>query len=168
MIKVITHTDLDGIGCAILIKELMNEEVDISYCSYENVNDISKEVIANHDIYSKIFITDISVDDNVAQLLDQIKEKVVLLDHHISAIHLNKYEWANVIIENDKGKTCGTSLVYDFLQKEKKCDNESISIFVELVRRFDTWEWDTIYNDVSAKNLNDIYDLKDREDFFTI
>ena len=39
MIKLFTHTDLDGIGCAILAKLAFGEEVDIEYCDYDNINE---------------------------------------------------------------------------------------------------------------------------------
>ena len=33
MIKLITHTDLDGIGCAILAKIAFRDNVEIEYCN---------------------------------------------------------------------------------------------------------------------------------------
>ena len=39
MIKLFTHTDLDGVGCAILAKLAFGEEVDISYCNYDDINE---------------------------------------------------------------------------------------------------------------------------------
>ena len=39
-IKLFTHTDLDGIGCAILAYLAFGREnVDVEYCDYSNVND---------------------------------------------------------------------------------------------------------------------------------
>ena len=38
MIKLFTHTDLDGIGCAILAM-LAYEDVEIKYCNYDDINE---------------------------------------------------------------------------------------------------------------------------------
>ena len=37
MIKLFTHTDLDGIACAVLAK-IAFDNVDISYCNYDSGN----------------------------------------------------------------------------------------------------------------------------------
>ena len=42
-IKLFTHTDLDGVGCAILAK-LAFENVDIEYCNYDDINQKSKRI----------------------------------------------------------------------------------------------------------------------------
>ena len=51
MIKLITHNDLDGIGCYVVAKYFIEEEVDVSYCSYKNVNDVVLETIENIEKY---------------------------------------------------------------------------------------------------------------------
>lgn len=43
-VKLFTHTDLDGIGCAVLGK-LAFKNIDISYVDYNDVNDTLKYVI---------------------------------------------------------------------------------------------------------------------------
>lgn len=38
-IKLFTHTDLDGVGCAVLAYLAFGyENVDVEFCSYDNVN----------------------------------------------------------------------------------------------------------------------------------
>ena len=45
-IKLFTHSDLDGVGCAILMKNVYrNDKIDIEYCDYGNVNDKIKEFL---------------------------------------------------------------------------------------------------------------------------
>lgn len=163
MIKLITHNDLDGVGCCVVAKYFLQEEIDVSYCSYKNVNEVTLEVIENHEQYNKILITDISVNEEVAKELDKIKNKVQLLDHHPTALFLNEYDWANVEIECEKGKTCGTKMLFDFLKKDNI--NPSICYFVELVRKYDTWEWKDKYNDEIPKQLNDLMYMIGKEEF---
>lgn len=39
-IKLFTHTDLDGVGCAVLAYLAFGREnVDVEYCNYDDIND---------------------------------------------------------------------------------------------------------------------------------
>lgn len=163
MIKLITHTDLDGIGCYVVAKYFLTKEIDVSYCDYKNVNEVVNDIMEKHEDYEEILITDISVNEEVAEKLDKIKNKVKLLDHHPTALFLNKYDWANVEIECDKGKTCGTKMLFDYFKKDNI--NSSICYFVELVRKYDTWEWKNKYNDEIPKQLNDLMYMLGRKEF---
>ena len=59
MIKLITHTDLDGIGCAILAKIAFRDNVEIEYC---NNPDGATEALNKLKayLYDSIIVTDIS------------------------------------------------------------------------------------------------------------
>lgn len=166
MIKLITHNDLDGVGCYVVAKYFLDAEIDVSYCDYKNVNEIVLDVIKTHEQYDEILITDISVNEEVAEKLNNLEDKVKLLDHHPTALFLNKYTWAKVEIECDKGKTCGTQMLFDDL---KSVSNDYIKcipkLFVELVRRYDTWEWKDKYNDEKPRKLNDLMYIVGKEYF---
>lgn len=163
MIKLITHNDLDGVGCYIVAKIVLEEEVDVTYCNYGDVNEEVLKAIENENVYSKIFITDISVTEEVANELDKIGEKVVLLDHHPTALFLNRYSWAKVEEYFDiEEKTCATRLLYDYFNAN---GNVYLDTFVEKVRLFDTWLWKEKYNDEDAKYLNDLRYILGKEDF---
>ena len=64
MVKLFTHTDLDGIGCEILAKIAFGKDVDVTN---SEVSDINKNIkgfldnLKNNGIYDKIYITDISL-----------------------------------------------------------------------------------------------------------
>lgn len=173
MIKLFTHTDLDGIGCAILAK-LAFEEVDIEYCDYDNVNEKVKEYLnTNDDTFSYIYITDISVNEEVAKLLDN-RGSVCLLDHHPTALELNQYSWCKVMVEDLCGfKTSGTEMFYHCLGmngclNEDLENNKSLDRFVELVRNYDTWRWATLGEDgIICKQVNDLLYLYGRDRFIT-
>ncbi len=145
-VKLFTHTDLDGIGCAVLGK-LAFKNIDISYVDYNNVNDIVLEFINNkeYDNYDHIYITDISINEDVSEIIhntNPLNEILTILDHHPTAEWLNKYWWAKVnVIENElQEKTSGTYMFYkelvvlEFLEK-----SESIRILADTVRKYDTW-----------------------------
>lgn len=163
MVKLITHTDLDGVGCEILGRIIFKDNIDVSRCNYNDINDIVLQTISDHKNYEKIIITDISVNETVANGLNYISNKVRLLDHHPSALFLNDYAFATVKETCDKGKTCGTQLLYDLFANSSKTDK--LNYFVEMVRRYDTWEWKDKYNDDIPKKLNDLLYIMGKNKF---
>lgn len=172
MIKLFTHTDLDGVGCAILAKLAFGEEVDIDYCDYNNVNEKVKYYLnTNDDSLSYIYITDISVNKEVAELLDK-RGGVQLLDHHPTALWLNKYSWCRIMVEDlNKVKTSATKMFYHWLGingclSEELENNKSVERFSELVRDYDTWRWSTLGEEgLICKQVNDLLFLYGRERF---
>lgn len=183
-IKQFSHTDLDGVGSAIAMKVLWgNENVDAYYCNYDSINEKIKAFVedeAKMNEYDYIFITDISVNEEVAALLQKVNESdtgpfVQLLDHHITADWLNKYSWAHVEpnLHGQPGhKSSGTSLVIDFFERQRPGFERSISYglrnFAEQVRRYDTWEWEDIYQDVFPKELNDYLYMTGKQAFIDL
>lgn len=172
MIKLFTHTDLDGIGCAILAKLAFGKEVDIEYCDYDNVNEKVREYLyTRDDSLSYIYITDISINEEIAKLLDE-RGGTYLLDHHPTALELNKYPWCKVIVEALNGlKTSGTEMFYHWLGTKESLNkdlenNKSLDRFVELVRDYDTWRWSTLGEDgFICKQVNDLLYLYGRDKF---
>lgn len=178
-VKLFTHTDLDGVGCAIVAAFAFGEiSLDVEYCDYHDVNEKinafgTSDEIVNYDV---ILITDISVNQSVADALNLVHSQksiqVVLLDHHESAIWLNKYEWAEVYTKHANGtNTAGVSMLLEYLFSANELDPEGEDIsellsFVEKIRRYDTWDWTTIHNDHIPKQLNDLFWLYGRDRFF--
>lgn len=179
-VKLFTHTDLDGVGCAIVAKHAF-ENVDVEFCNYDEIDKKVEEFTATMQYrhYDKVFITDISVSEKVALLIDfsmsrelEAKDKYTLIDHHATAKWLNKYEWAMV---NDQEisiypkesymKSSGTSLFYGYLWDKYGINLPFLLRFIELVRRYDTWDWFNKYSDQHAKKLNDLFYIIGREKF---
>ena len=173
-IKLFTHNDLDGIGCEILGR-LAFTNIDVT--TVRNPNEASIKVgefVSNGEFlnYDKIFITDISVDEATANLIDDLEwesHRFALLDHHGTADYLNKYEWASVQVKGRMGKEAGTNLFFEYLVMSgffvRENYRDALTIFVEKVRRYDCWEWKDIYNDEEALELNTLFFLLGRKDF---
>lgn len=179
-IKLFTHTDLDGIGCAILAYLAFGREnVDIEYCDYSNVNDKVGEFWENGPVeeYDKVFITDISIGIDLARTIDLYAGDDIwhLFDHHNTAIYLNAYDWCQVLDVTPLThiKTCGTELFYRYLHvvldKFPNTDTwtqENIQKFVETVRDWDTWRWKELGEEgIVCKQVNDLFDIYGREKF---
>jgi len=163
------------VGCAIIGKVLYKENIDVEYCNYEDINQKVTDYICNQEYlnFDFTYITDISVHNHVAQLIENeelstfnLRDKVQLLDHHPTALELNKYEWCKVVIEEYDEKTSGTSLFYKYLLNHYKgWIFADLYVFTEVVRKYDTWLWKTKYNDNKPKMWNDLFYIMGRDNF---
>ena len=71
MKKLFTHTDLDGIGCAVLAKLAFGPEIDISFCTPYTINTEVDSFISNENGAERCHITDISISEDVAEKINQ-------------------------------------------------------------------------------------------------
>ena len=138
--------DCDGITPIILSKlafsnvdyKLLDNPVDLEFLNTINNMDISK--------YDYIFITDLCINEDTIKKLDEnVLNKLKIFDHHISNKHMNKYDFIDIIDEENGIKQSGTSLYYDYLCKYFENDllNKDVTKeIVEIVRLSDTWSWE--------------------------
>ena len=168
MIKLFTHTDLDGVGCAILAKLAFGDKVDIEYCNYDEINSKVEEFF-NKGSECECHITDISINDELAYRINDSGKKYQLLDHHPTALRLNKFYWCDVRIENADThiQTSGTELYYKWLVKNHYLeDRDVLNRFVELVTNYDTWRWSTLGEDgFICKQVNTLLYIYGRDRF---
>lgn len=173
MNRLFTHNDLDGVGCGIVARLAFNDKVEIRYNSVTSLDYQVERFLEGQkekrDLDTMLWITDLSVHDENAERLEQyVKEggKVRLIDHHKTALGLNKHEWGMVQTEYEDGRlTSATSLLYEYLLREGLIEKRnSLEEFVELVRQYDTWEWDANKN-LKAKQLNDLFFMGSIDEF---
>ncbi len=179
-IKLFTHNDLDGIGCE-LLGRLAFENIDVTIVKHpkdasEKVSEFVTEGL--YENYDKVFITDISVDMETALKIDDLPNihdimKFALLDHHGTADELNVFPWASVKVYQGatprSGKESGTNMFFEYLVMNgffvKENYRDAITIFVEKIRRYDTWEWKEKYDDQDSMMLNQLIWLLGAERF---
>ena len=169
MYKLLSHNDLDGVGCGILAKIAFGRQVKVRYNSVSGLDREVEWFLENDDKETVLFITDLSVSEENEKRLEAFYQdggKVQLVDHHKTALHFNEYEWGHVEVEDDDGKlTSATSLFYKYLvSKQLMAPTDSIDEFVELVRQYDTWEWEK-NNNQHAQRLNALFFLITIEEF---
>ena len=172
MIKLFTHTDLDGIGCAVLAKIAFDTDfdanVDIEYCNYDEINHKVEEYFNNGSKY-ECHITDISIDEELAYKINDSDKNYVLLDHHATALKLNKLSWCNVQVENKETniQTSGTEMYYNWLVDNGYLHKtDALNRFVELIRNYDTWRWSTLGEEgIICKKVNDLFHIYGRDKF---
>ncbi|CAM5219215.1 Oligoribonuclease NrnB/cAMP/cGMP phosphodiesterase (DHH superfamily) OS=Ureibacillus acetophenoni OX=614649 GN=SAMN05877842_108131 PE=4 SV=1 [Ureibacillus acetophenoni] len=169
MYKLLSHNDLDGVGCGILAKLAFGQDVKVRYNSIAFLNREIEYFLENDNPDTFLFITDLSPNEQNEKKLQQFYEangNVKLIDHHKTALHLNDYEWGYVLVEAEDGRlTSATSLFYEYLVTNNfLVENEAISEFVELVRQYDTWEWEKNENH-KAHSLNSLFFLVSIDEF---
>ena len=163
-VLIFTHrSDIDGMGGVVLAK-LAFDEVDYVLCESLNLQDRMWGYFDSGAIYKydRVFVTDMWLEEPMlSRLADdaRLNNKFLLFDHHESALErgFNKYSFTTIRISDKKGLCSGTSLFYEYLIKNGLIDAraQTISEFVELTRRHDTWEWKTKYHDVQEASDTD-------------
>ena len=177
MIKLITHTDLDGVSCYLIASYFYGKKaIDVEYVNYKNVDETIINVIKEHNNYDYIYITDISCNEETAKMLDTIKYKVKLLDHHKTALYLNEYEWGCVKLRDTFGSievnSSGSQMFFMHLHRKFKINEKSHEIdnyaslvkYIEYVRKYDTWDWFKL-EEIEPKKFNDLFRVLGRDRF---
>lgn len=173
MFYLYSHNDLDGVGCGIIAKCAFGEKVDIRYNSISGLNIQVERYLNRIPVQGNpddmLFITDLTVNSELEQRLDLYVKgggKVRLIDHHKTADHFNAYPWAQVDVYHADGRpSSATSLLYEYLIKHGMLERtDTMDQFVELVRLYDTWEWES-ENKIQAKRLNDLFYMISLDEF---
>lgn len=170
-----THNDLDGVGCGIVAKCAFGGQVEVRYNSVDGLNAQVERFLEKWKGKEKqagkqrLFITDLAVNERNEQTLNAYAAsggKIRLIDHHKTALHLNRHDWGRVNVRYEDGRLASaTSLFYDELLKlGLLAPSPALDEFVELVRQYDTWEWEQNGNQ-QAKRLNDLFSLVSIEEF---
>lgn len=182
----ITHTDLDGVGCSVVLNALFpGFDIESHYCGYHDVELRISEVLNNltDDVFA-IYITDISFreESRLAEVIEKINHVrgsnfIRLIDHHATSGYLNKYSWA-FSQENDESTgelKCGTQWLYEKIIGERissainVMNHNTLDRFVELVNLWDTWRWVTDFSQDNpcerARWLNMVFSIKGKKKF---
>ena len=144
MITLFTHTDLDGVGCAVLATlyaRKTGQELTINYQGYNTINRAVGQFLdqSRPGRRDEIWITDISTDGRISQRLDRLPCKVRMMDHHPMKPGAVLLPWMH--IDTDETQ-CGTSIVYKDLLEPLFPDHAGLRSFVEDVCLWDTWRYD--------------------------
>ena len=154
-IKHISHLDLDGYGSTILTEILTNfvpegyYEIETDNILPNRLNNIMKEVIDNLDYWDRVIITDLAINQELLDMINNSKnpEKIRVFDHHKCDL-TNLPD--NIIVTKhspiQKGRlTCATELYYNFLKNDPiyeivkiRGNDRALAYFVECVRVYDT------------------------------
>lgn len=169
MYHLFTHNDLDGVSCGIIAKLALGEDVAVSYNSIGRLNQQVEAFLEKATPDDVLLVTDLSVnEENEGRISQFVTDggKASLIDHHKSSLHLNAHPWASVTVKQEDGKlTSATSLFYEYVVEQNWLSHsQNVAMYVDLVRQYDTWEWETNANR-TAKRLNDLFFMFSIEEF---
>ena len=129
MIYAITHNDLDGIGCAILMEKI-HPEVQTFAIDYRELDEMLPRVLSTAG-KNQVYVLDISLNQEQAELCS--KYNVQHIDHHSSSKKLmDKYQWSFTDISH-----CATYHLYEMFKPYATLND--YKAFVDLVDNYDTW-----------------------------
>ena len=164
----ITHVaDPDG-AFPIILSKLIFDNMDFYSCEKSEVDGILNKVLGEN--YDNIYIVDLNMSFEMAKMInekDELKNKVLVFDHHQSEEYLNKYPFIHVVVEQNGKKECGTTLYYEYLKKitnQEIINKKSLVTMVELVRQNYTFDFTDDLKNV-ALNFRNLYDIYGREKY---
>lgn len=165
-ILLLTHTDLDGSGPAVLLRVFFPDLV-VRHCSNACMDREIENTLTDPETgekYDAVIICDISCKLETAERIDgnMTVKKVVLLDHHVTAMDLNRFDWAVVrpdVVEGSSFErrglkhSSGTSLLYNYLEYVGLIESlpdrcwKTAEEFAFLVAGYDTWDWVKVFGE---------------------
>lgn len=159
---IISHiADPDGVT-PIILSKLVFEEID--YILSEN-KDVNSNVRNNLDKYDFIYVVDLNISEELADFIEEnYKEKIMIIDHHLSCNNMNKYSFIEV---NAEGKESGTSLYYKYLlnnYNNNLLNRESTKMLVEHVRTMDIYDFSKTSKE-EAEKLEMIFKIYGKDRF---
>jgi oligoribonuclease NrnB/cAMP/cGMP phosphodiesterase (DHH superfamily) len=139
----VSHKDLDGVACSVVISNVF-KNVEYISLKYGDVNNC----LINLDFtkYDAVIITDISPE---TEEVFNLSDKIFLLDHHSTSVHLHNEKLNRIVIE---GK-CAASLCKDFFENLFKIDLSYLNDFIRIVNDYDLW----ILSDEKSWIFNELY-----------
>src|SRR3989344_1013620 len=117
-IALVSHTDLDGIGAAKIVNEVVDARI-VKFVNYKDINLDLVEELKKENI-EKVIFTDLYFKDKL--ILSEINKfaQILIIDHHPFDIDYNSEK---IIFMNSSGKGfCATYLCYYLLSKIKNLE----------------------------------------------
>lgn len=154
---IISHEDdIDGIG-GVILGYLAFNKIDYMLIHIQEQNEIVSFV--RNSNYEKIFITDIGLEKEIADQINDLGGNIYHFDHHETNIYASRYAFSTVEIQRNGISTCGTELFYLYLKDNNLLkDTDLLKRFVEDTRAYDTWDW-VKNNNVEANDLNKLFGI---------
>ena len=125
----ISHNDLDGLGCGVLIKKYLSGSIKTVYLGYDDIDSYIEE---NYQYYDRIIITDVSPLYGTVEMLAGEKD-VLIIDHHASSEALKDFHFTHHDITK-----CATLLTYEYLLNEGY-KVEEYEEFARCINDVDMW-----------------------------
>lgn len=134
--KILTHLDLDGVVCEILLRRIFGS-CAVTKVSYSNIETILRGFfeMGTYLKYDRVVIADLSVTDFCTDLIEPIlrKEdgKLLLFDHHPASLLFEFYKTCFI-----NTKVCAAAIIYN--QYKNQVDLKDLATLAMLANDYDT------------------------------
>lgn len=131
----ISHKDLDGVGCSIVLGNVFpKENIKYIYSTYSDIQQILEKVYNVKDKYDYIILTDITPSNG--EILDKF-DNLIILDHHDSALKHHNPGKNRAVVSGE----CATKLTKKYCDKVfgKKADLSYLDNLVDNINDYDLW-----------------------------
>ncbi len=156
----LTHQDLDGAACSIVLKNAFSSVV-VEPIQYYNMNKRLQEMsetVGFFNQYDYIFLTDLNLEAHHCKTfftmlqVSNYQGEVIIIDHHEDSGFLHDPE-KNFFIQPG---ICAAMLVKEYVSKLANYSFDYLDEFINLVNAHDLWK-DESKLFVKAKKLNMLY-----------
>jgi oligoribonuclease NrnB/cAMP/cGMP phosphodiesterase (DHH superfamily) len=155
-----THSDLDGVACAVVTKVLLEQKTNVTFCNYDRIDEILTKFLEREDITKEdlLLITDICPSKEVCEKLSKERKRinVKLVDHHVTKKWASKFVW--VVFDT---RHCGAFLT---ARAFSKVGNENLKDFLSSVEAWDLWKTEDKYRE-RGENLNTLQAFMGLDEF---
>lgn len=138
----VTHNDCDGTGCSIVLSHVF-KNLTIIDTSFYKIDEVLTSI--QYKNYDYVIITDIHPKMSTLELSD----KIILIDHHKSAIEYHNPSKNRFIIP-DKG--CAAVLVKHWVEKLYNIKLAQLDSLIYLINDYDLWT----LNNVKSRMIADL------------
>ena len=140
MITNLTHYDLDGIACHILLYNLFGKDIKVYKTGYDKIPKVVDTIITEKNVMGvkNLIITDISLEQKfVDRIVGAFGNNCFLIDHHESTTKVDLSSIRNVVNTN----LAGCALVFQtFKEKLQKLSNyKELSLLTKYADAYDMW-----------------------------
>ena len=148
----VTHTDLDGVGCEIVARYFYSSLTEVHHCHCDAVDRVVCKLLSTTN--EQILVTDLSINQETAVSLDKkYRDRIKIYDHHKTAkAHLDQYPW--VFIDTTRS---ATKILFDTLHKQHPsvAVAEGLEKLVFHVDDYDLWH----HSSPLSTHFNDILSM---------
>lgn len=156
----VTHRGcMDGSTCALVFIAAGGDKENIFFStpSHSDTDALVKYLLETTD--SDIIVADASISLKLAEKIDKGPRRVKVLDHHKSAIPINKFSWCEIDVENTRA---GGMMLYDwFYEVARTPELEPLDNLVMAADDYDRW----IRKHPDSEDLVTLHDAIEQESF---
>lgn len=143
-LKLITHADLDGVGCAIVVKQAFEQlgyEIDVIPASYASLERTIRGLYHNKDKADKYLMTDISPETKDLVDLWLSLPGSEIIDHHASRECWKDVPGVTIITHHEGNPVSATKLCELRYINYSEPQPPYLNAVLDMINKWDAWLW---------------------------